>query len=240
MTVSELLRRTLKQARARPWLRLAPLLLLLLTATNAVLALRAPAPGSEPDLAFVAAGLVRGVGLVSFSVALLRIAAGSGRPRWLPDAGYFLYFAISGIGLLFSIAAGRIGADWPPLARILLVEAAAMLLFAPFLRWLVAAAVAQPLALDPRPWFHRPKSWLPAVLVLLLPLVALATLHALATLELLASADSPAFWTIIVADGLLSTLLVLLTLALRFTAYEALPPAEPVGYPAPTSPGREA
>jgi hypothetical protein len=222
MQVSELARHTLAQMRAPDWRSLALVLFVLLTATNAVLAIYAPEPGGKPGLEFSIAGLVRALGLFSLSVALLRIGAKSPRGRWRTDGAFFLYAGISLIGFGFAATAAWIGQDWPNWARILLVELFALILFAPFARWMVAAAVERPLALHPAPWFARLGEWLPAYLVLALPLVVLAAAHAALSLEMLRSAGNGGFWLVAIADGLVSTLVALGGLGLRLAAYRGV------------------
>ena len=224
MTSQLFAKAALAQARAPAWRPLALLLFVLLMGTNALLASHAPPRGGRPDTVFTLAGIVRGIGLISISVALLRIAAGSLRPRWLPDGGFFLYLGISAVALALSAAAAGIAAPWPIWARVVLVECAAILLVAPFARWMVAAAVEKPLALAPAPWFRGLGEWLPPYLLVSLPLVVLACGHAYASLGLLSLVGAPAFWPLALVDGLLSTALVLLTLALRVTAYRGVAP----------------
>ena len=222
MRAGETFKRTIDQALAREWWPLAAILFVLLGGTNAVLALYAPTPGSLPNPVFTFAALLRGLGAVFMSVALLRTATGSPRGRWNPDGGFLLYLGISLIGFAFPAVAARIGATWPDAPRILFVEFAALILFGPFARWLVAAAVERPLAVSPAPWFRHLGRWFPAYAIVAIPLMLLASAHAWLSLQLLALPAAGEFWAVAVVDGLLSTLLVLLTMGLRLAVYRGV------------------
>jgi hypothetical protein len=208
----------LDQVRDSRWLPIALLLLVFLGGTNAVLALSRPGPGAAPGTLFLAAGLIRLFAAVAISVAALRIAAGSPRRRWMPDASFWLYFLLSIPGHALTAAIAWLGRDLPVLDRILAMEFTAILLLTPFAVWFAAAAVEKPLALLPR--FGRIRDWLPALLFWSLLLVApLACLHAWLSQRLIETAGTGGFWPLAAADAVATTVFVLLGLALRVTAY---------------------
>ncbi len=233
MGMSEFARAAVRQAGAREWRGLALALFLLLTITNIVLVLYAPARGETPGTIFSLAGAARGIGLLSISVAMLRVAAASPRGRWSFDAGFFLYFALSLLALALTFAI-RLAAGTPGDGALSFVgPVAELLLLAPLAPWMVAAAVDKPLARDPRPWLRDFGAWLPPLLLLSVPVALLGAAHAMSSLHLLAiGGDDGAFWPLAVADGLVSTTIVLATLALRLTAWRTLRPAAVPGYPA--------
>ncbi|HEX8621045.1 MAG TPA: hypothetical protein VF718_03670 [Allosphingosinicella sp.] len=218
--IVDLLREAIAQLRDPRWPGIAVAFLLFLGATNAVLALYKPEAGARPGLPFALAGLVRVLALIAISVAALRIATASERRRWLPDGGFWLYLALSLIGLAAAALGAGLGAPLPEAGRILATELAGVLLTAPLAVWTVAAATERPLALAPGPRFRGLGRWLPALLVWsALLVVPLACLHAFLSLKLLATAGTGAFWPLAAADAMGSTLLVLLGLALRVAAY---------------------
>jgi hypothetical protein len=210
------------QIVAPEWRGISVSLFLLLTVTNALLALHAPAPGAAPSPAFTSAGAVRAIGLFSISVALLRAATGSERKRWSTDGGFWLFLALSLVELGLEAGATWLTPGLDVSARILIAEALALLVSAPLAAWMVAAAVEKPLAIQPGPWFSRLGEWLPPLLTLLLPMVLIAFVHAFLSLQLIRLAGSGSFWPLALADGILSTSFVLATLALRLTAYRAV------------------
>jgi hypothetical protein len=217
------LRQTIVQLTDRRWLGVFLLFLLFLGGTNAMLALAKPAAGATPGLSFVLAGLLRVVAVVSISVAALRIATDSPRGRWVPDGAYFLYFLLGMLAFGAGAFGAALGARLPAIQRLFVVELVAIILIAPFARWLVAAAIERPLPLSPMPYLRRFGAWLPSYLlwslVLILPL---ASTHGFLTLRLLETAGRPGFWLTAAADALASALLVLLMLALRLTAYRSV------------------
>ena len=222
MRVGSFARHAVEQLGAREWRPLALLLFVLLTATQAALVLTRPADGATPGFAFAIAGLIRGVGLVWLSVALLRSATDSPRSRWAPDAGFWFYFLLSLLALAASAVAASIAVGLPELSRVFLVQLVAILLVSPLTVWMVAAAVERPLALAPR--FRGIGEWLPSFLILaLVVLVPLASLHARFSFVLLdMGGEGLNFWGLALFDGLLSTLVVLVTLALRLAAYRSV------------------
>jgi hypothetical protein len=215
------LRAAIAQMADRRWLGIALLFLLFLGGTNAVLALTKPAESSGPGAAFALAGLVRLVALIAISVAALRIATDSTRRPWRPDGAFFLYFGISLLAFAAVALGSLVGRELPDLQRIIVTQVVGLLLIAPLSVWAVAAAVERPLALAPR--FRALGTWLPPFLLWAVLLVLpLAIVHAGTSLHLLKWAGRDSFWPLAAADALVSTLLVMLTLALRATAYRSV------------------
>lgn len=223
MRVGAFARAVAVQIAAPDWRGLAILLFIVLAATNAVLALHKPGPGEAPGIVFAITGLVRALGLIWISVAMLRAATGSERGRWMPDAGFWLYFLLSLVAFGASAVAALLAQGLPEIGRVFLMQLIAAVLVSPFAPWTVAAAVERPLALSPRPWFRDIGDWLPPYLLLALVVaVPLAALHAALTMRLLTVVGGASFWPIAIADGLLSTLVALVLLALRLTAYRSV------------------
>jgi hypothetical protein len=215
------LRASVRQVADRRWLGIALLFLIFLGGTNVVLALTKPAEGTSPGLTFALAGLVRLVAMVWISVAALRGATESPRRPWMPDGAFFLYFGISLIAFAAVALAAALARDLPELQRIIATQVIGLLLIAPLTVWAVAAAVERPLALAPR--FRGLGTWLPPFLLWAVLLVLpLAILHAGTSLHLLKWAGRDSFWPLAAADAVISTLLVMLTLALRVTAYRSV------------------
>jgi hypothetical protein len=214
---------TVEQAADRRWLGIALLFLVFLGGTNAVLAMTKPAEGDAPGLAFALAGLVRVIALVAISVAALRIALKSPRRRWSPDGGFWLYLGLS----LVSIGAAALGAalalGLPPIQRMLASQAVAILLVEPLAVWMVAAAVERPLALAPARRLRGLAVWLPPLMLWsTLVVVPLAVLHSWLSMRLMDTAGGAGFWPLVAVDGAVSTLLMMLSLGLRVTAYRSV------------------
>ena len=193
-------------------------LAVLLTATNIVLLQNMPPQGRPPSLPFILAGLVRVGGLLVLAVAILRRLAGSPRPAWRPDGGFWLYAltALASLGVPVA-AAFLLGRSDPAavLARNMLSAA----VLAPFAAWFVAIAVTRPLALRPGPWMRELGAWLPQFLLWTLLLAApLGALHA-GLDEWLVRGAGGMFWPIALLDGALSVVIVLLGAGLQVTAY---------------------
>ena len=223
MGAGDFLRTSLKQLGDRRWLGIAVLFLVFMGGTNAVLALTKPAEGTAPGVAFALAGLVRVVALVWISVAALRLATGSPRRTWLPDGGFFLYLAISLLAFAAIGLGGLVTRALPDLQRIVTTQIIGLLLIAPLSVWTVAAAVERPLAISPVPHFRHLGRWLPPFLLWAVLLVLpLAIVHAGSSLHLLKWAGRDGFWPLAVFDAAISTLLVMITLALRVTAYRSV------------------
>jgi hypothetical protein len=202
------------------WRGISVAFLLFLGSTNAVLALYKPEAGAKPGLVFALAGLVRVLALIAIGVAALRIATSSPRRRWIPDGAFWLYFALSLIGLAAAGLGVALGARLGETGRIVLTEVAGVVLVAPLAVWMVAAATERPLALSPVPSFRGLGLWLPALVVWsVILIVPLACLHAILSMRLIDTAGTGAFWPLAVADAATSTFLVLLGLGLRVAAY---------------------
>ena len=216
----EFLREALAQLRDPRWRVMAVLFLLFLGGTNALLAVMKPGAGEAPGAAFALAGLVRLAALVSISVAALRIATDSPRPRWKPDAAWWLFLVLGLMSVAVAGACVWLGRGLPVLPRLLLADLAAILLLVPFSAWFVAAAVERPLAWSPAPGLRRTGRWLgPMLLWSLLLAAPLALAHAWLSLELVAAAGTRAFLPLAATDALVSSIYVLLVLALRTIAY---------------------
>lgn len=221
MQVGSFAKAAATQLLAKEWRGIALSLFLLLTVTDAILLTHPPVPGAKPDAAFAAAGALRALGAVSIAVALLRVAVASPRKKWAFDGAFWLYLAISLAQAAIAYGLTRLAGGEDSFARLLIIQAS-LLLFAPFSAWLVAAAMEQPLALAPMPWFRKIGVWLPPLLILLLPMMLVLAAHGLLTLHLKEIVGQPAFWPLVVADGIVSTVLALALLALRLTAYRAV------------------
>ena len=213
----------LAQLRDRRWLGMALLFLVFMGGTNVVLALTKPAEGTPPGLVFVLAGLVRVLALVWISIAALRLATGSPRRTWMPDGGFFLYLGISLLAFAAVALGGLVARDLPDLQRIVATQVIGLLLVAPLAVWTVAAAVERPLAISPAPRLRRLGLWLPPFLLWAVLLVLpLAVVHAGLSLHLLKWAGRDGFWPLAAADAAVSTLVVMITLALRVAAYRSV------------------
>ena len=196
------------------------LLMVLLTASNIVILLNMPTTkGALPPAPFLVAAAVRIAGILLVAVALLRLATASERPRWLPDGGFGLYALSFATGLLASALARLLTGGRTDLTGLLISNVVVTLLLAPLVPWFVALAVAKPLAWRPRFWMRRLGDWLPPLLVWTLLLVMpMAILHATIDMWLIQGAGGW-FWPAALFDGVLSTLMALIGLALNAAAY---------------------
>ncbi len=196
------------------------ILIVLLTATNIVLARNLPVPGGPPPVAFAIVGAVRVLCLLVFAVALLRILTASPRRPWTPDGAFWFY----GLTILFGIgvtvvARKLLGADGDPL-RDAAAGLAVSVVTAPFAAWFAAIAVERPLAWRPGPWMRAFGAWLPALLIWsVLIVLPLGQLHAGIDRFLIGGSAGQWFWPLALGDGPLSAILFLLVLALAATAY---------------------
>lgn len=197
----------------------ALLLLIVLTGSNIVLLLNRPPAGELPGLAASLAGLARVVGLLVFLVPLCRILAGSPRPPWKPDGAFFLFIPVVILSLALGVAlAAAFGMTSDPL-QLALRTVATTLVLVPLAPWIVGIAAAVPLGLDPRRFLRDFGRWLPQLIFWSLLLAApLAFAHAMIDMALL-EGRIEYFWTATLADGLLSTVLVVVTYALYAAAY---------------------
>lgn len=195
------------------------LLLIVLTASNIVLLLNIPAQGERLGTEAALAGLARVVGLLVFLVPLVRILTGSPRPAWKPDGAFFLFVLV--VILSLALAAGlaaAFGMQTDPL-RLALRTLATTLILTPLAPWIVGAAAAVPLGTNPRRFLRDFGRWLPPLMIWsLLVVTPLAFVHAWVDMALLQGRIAW-FWTAALLDGLLSTILVLITYALYAAAY---------------------
>lgn len=205
-----------KQIVAAEWRGISLSLFLLLTVTDALLALHMPQSGAPPGADTTSAYAVQAIGLFSISVALLRVAADSSRKRWATDSAFWLYLALYLIEMAIGAGALALGMDS------LFAAALPILIVAPLAAWMAAAAVEQPLAWPAAPWFRGLGGWLGPLLVLLVPVALLAAAHLWLFNYLAQAAGTPSFWPLVLLDGLVFTLMVLGELALRLGAYRAV------------------
>lgn len=220
MGIAEYFRRSCNELRGEGWLAAAVLFFLFLGGTNAALALSQPPAGDGARTIFAVAAIVRVVALIWISVALLRRTVGSPRQKWLPDGAFWLYFLLNLLAFVGPVAAGLLTFSLPAPARIAAMQLATVLIVVPFSPWLVAAAVERPIAWSPAPRLRRFRLWLgPMALLSLLTVFPLACLHAWLSERLIARAGDAGFVALAVADGLVTVLLVLWSLALQRTAY---------------------
>ena len=200
---------------------LLPILLLavLLTASNIVILMNAPAEGARPGGVFAVAGAVRVIGLLVLAVAMLRMITHSPRRPFVPDAGFWLYaltFLLSIAATILVRAAAGAGETLPGL---LLTNAIAGILLAPLAAWFVGLAVERPVPWSPGSRVRALPRWLPHFLIWTLLLVTpLAALHAVIDLKLIAGAGD-AFWPLALADGPLSAAMAVIALALGAEAH---------------------
>lgn len=198
----------------------AIVLALVLTTSNILILLSGPpVRGTVPHWQFIAAALLRLVGVLVLLVAILRIATGSERPRWRPDGAFWLYALALLATVGVSAVMGRVLADRTQWSGMLIDQVATGILVAPFAAWVAAMAVATPLAWRPLRWLRAFRHWLPHYLVWSLLLVTpLGLAHGLIDLRLVAGAGE-GFWPLALVDGPLSTLLALVGLGLGAAAY---------------------
>src|SRR5690348_5450817 len=131
----------------------AVVLAVLLTVSNIVILLHKPQAG-EASAPFAAAALVRVVGLVALTVAILRILNDSPRPVWRPDGGFWLY-GLTLLATMFAAAlAGFLIAGQEKGVAAFFVSLAVAAVTAPLAPWFVAIAVERPLAWRPGPWLR--------------------------------------------------------------------------------------
>ena len=196
----------------------AAILAVLLTVSNIVIILNKPAPGAV-SAPFVIAALVRVIGLVAMTVAILRILNRSPRSAWRPDGAFWLY----GLTLLLTMVGGALAgvaiAGEDNMIGEFLVGLAVAAITAPLTAWIVAIAVEKPLAWRPGPWLRRFGLWLPWLLLWTLLIVApLGEIHGALDRWLVAGAGDW-FWPIALFDGPFSAFMALLGLALASLAY---------------------
>lgn len=194
-------------------------LLVLLTFSNIVVLQNMPAEGAAPPPAFLLAAFIRVAGLLLLAVALLRMLTASPRRPWVPDGGFWLYVLTFAAGAAASIFARLVIGDRTELANLILSNLLVTLILSPLVVWFVALAVEKPLAWRPGPWLRGFGAWLPPLLVWTLLLVTpMGVLHAWIDMRLVAGVGG-AFWPLALFDGVLSTAMALVGLALNAAAY---------------------
>lgn len=195
------------------------MLALLLAASNVVMLATLPTPGHPDHSLYLAAFLLLLLGLLAFSVAVLRILNASPRPPWQPDAGLWLYGVALIASVFIGIIAGLVMGGRTDLLAGLASGALATILRAPLTPWFAAIAVERPLALRPGAHLRRFAAWLPALLLWgLLIVVPLGQLLAMLNSMLLAGAGGW-FWPLAILYGLLGAAIELVALALASVAY---------------------
>jgi hypothetical protein len=217
--VAAFLREALALLAAPRLVGLALALTVLLTASNIVVASNVPEDGEKLSAAFAVAALVRVAGILILAVAILRTLTASARPRFRPDAGFWLY------ALSFVVAAGvgvavrlLVGED-DSLITIALANIVSAVVLAPFAVWFGALAVERPVPWSPAPWLRGLARWLPHFLFwTLIVSTPLAILHAWIDTSVITSARDW-FWPLLLFDGPLSAVMALFGLALIAVAY---------------------
>lgn len=194
-------------------------LMVLLTASNIVVASNVPAPGEKLGPAFAVAAFVRVAGILVLVVAILRTMTGSSRPRFRPDAGFWLYALSFVVAAAVTIAVRRITGEDDSLPTIAVANVLSALVMAPVAVWFGALAVERPVPWNPAPWLRGPGRWLPHFLFWTLAVsTPLAVLHATIDRSVITTARDW-FWPLLLFDGPLSTVMALFGLALVAAAY---------------------
>jgi hypothetical protein len=194
-------------------------LAVLLTVSNIVIVSNVPAEGQGLGPAFAVAALIRVAGLLVLAVAILRTMTASPRPRFLPDAGFWLYALTFLAANAVSVAARLLTGGAEDSASIAVVNVVTAVVTAPFAVWFGALAVARPVPWSPAPWLRGLRRWLPQFLFWTLAVVTpLGVLHAAIDNEVVKGAGD-GFWPLLLFDGPLSTVMALFGLALVAAAY---------------------
>ena len=194
-------------------------LTVLLTVSNMVVASNVPAQGEKLGVAFAVAAFVRVAGILVLAVAILRTMTGSPRPRFRPDAGFWLYALTFLVGAGVGVAVRLITGEEDSLRTIALASVLSAIVLAPFAVWFGALAVERPVPWSPAPWLRRPGRWLPHFLFWTLAIsTPLAVLHAAIDSAVVKGARDW-FWPLLLFDGPLSTVMAMLGLAFVATAY---------------------
>ncbi|HEX9947539.1 MAG TPA: hypothetical protein VGA98_08365 [Allosphingosinicella sp.] len=194
-------------------------LAVLLTASNIVVASNVPEDGRGLGAAFMVAAFVRVAGLLVLAVAILRTMTRSARPRFRPDAGFWLYALTFVAAAAVSVAVRLLTGEDDSLSSIALGNVVTGVVTAPFAVWWGALAVERPVPWSPAPWLRGLRLWLPHFLFWSLAVVTpLAVLHAAIDTSVVKDARDW-FWPLLLFDGPLSTVMALLGLALIAAAY---------------------
>jgi hypothetical protein len=194
-------------------------LTVLLTASNIVVASNVPAEGEKLGPAFAVAAFVRVAGILVLAVAILRTMTESARPRFRPDAGFWLYALTFVAGTGVSVAVRLVTGEDDSLRTIALANVLSAVVMAPLAVWFGALAVERPVPWSPVPWLRGPGRWLPHFLFWTLAVsTPLAVLHAAIDTAVIKTARDW-FWPLLLFDGPLSTVMALFGLALIAAAY---------------------
>jgi hypothetical protein len=207
---------TLRQPKLLPP---ALILLLLLTFSNVFILQNMPPNGVAPSAGFLVAAVVRVAGLLLIAVAILRMLTESRRRLWLPDGGFWLYALTFAAGVAAGALARAMIGDGTDVFTLIVSNVLTTLLLSPLVVWFVAIAVARPLAWRPGPWLRDLRHWwVPVVLWTLLLVMPMGVLHASIDVQL-AKGVGDRFWPLALFDGLLSTAMALIGLAINAAAY---------------------
>jgi hypothetical protein len=194
-------------------------LMVLLTASNIVVASNVPAEGEKLGAAFAIAAFARVAGILVLAVAILRTMTASARPRFRPDAGFWLYALTFLVSAAVGVAVRLIVGEDNSLRTIALASVVSAVLLAPFAVWFGALAVERPVPWSPAPWLRGLGFWLPHFLFCTLTVTTpLAVLHAAIDTSVVEGARDW-FWPLLLFDGPLSTVMALFGLALVAAAY---------------------
>ncbi|HEX8514506.1 MAG TPA: hypothetical protein VF688_15545 [Allosphingosinicella sp.] len=194
-------------------------LMVLLTVSNIVIASNVPTEGKKLEAAFAVAALVRVAGLLVLAVAILRTMTASARPRFRPDAGFWLYALTFIAGAAVSVAVRLVTGEDDSLGTIAVGNVASAVVLAPLAVWFGALAVERPVPWNPVPWLSVPGRWLPHFLLWTLTVsTPLGVLHAWIDTSVVKGARDW-FWPLLLFDGPLSTVMALFGLALIAAAY---------------------
>ena len=204
---------------ARELLLPALLLATLLTFSNIYILMHMPKPGQGLPWQFLAGAAVRIGGLLLLEVGILRILTNSDRPRWRPDGALGLFALAAIAGMAISAAVGALVGDRTDPVAMLATNMLVTVALAPFAAWIVAIAVARPLAWRPSPYMRDFSRWLPYVILWSLLLVTpLAVLHGTLDAWLIRGAGDW-FWPVALLDGPLSAFFGLIGFSLNAAAY---------------------
>jgi hypothetical protein len=200
---------------------IAPALFLavLLTASNIVILLNVPEKGAGLPMVFVAAAMVRIVGLLVGCVAVLRVLADSDRPAWKPDGAFWLYGVTMVAGIALAAGSRILFGARMDFAAELASGLLLTLISAPLAVWFTAIAVERPLAWRPGPFFAHFGNWLPHLVFWAVLLeTPLGALHGHLDKWLVAGAGDW-FWPIALIDGPMSAVMAIAGLAFAAAAY---------------------
>lgn len=97
----------LRQAIAPEWRLLAVVLLVLATATNAIILSSLPEQGAALSPTFIVAAVIRVARLVLLNVAFLRSATRSSRALFMPDGAFWMVLLFTAISAVLSAVVGQ-------------------------------------------------------------------------------------------------------------------------------------